>query len=442
MAGFDRASFPYDVDLLDLHAADPARFPFLLESVAHHPQQGRYDILFADPEEQLRFRPGEYLETLGDAFAAESKPLPKLPPPFGNGWFLFLGYELAGEIEPHLRLHQDADGLTGLAVRCRRAVIRDHLSKTAWIICENAANGGARAMRRSLLELKLVRPVPAEDGLIVPGSLAEDEPDEYLATVRQALAHIQAGDIFQANLSREWTAALRADVGPVDVYRRLRVTNPAPFSALIQWQGFSLVSSSPERLLQIRDRWASTRPIAGTRPRSMNSKDDLSLSTELFSSDKERAEHVMLIDLERNDLGRVCEAGSVVVNEFMTHEKYRHVHHIVSDVGGRLRKDVTPIEAIAALFPGGTITGCPKVRCMEIIADLEHKARGAYTGSLGYLNLDGSLDLNILIRTMIIVNGRVSFRAGGGTVADSIAEHELAETRAKAKGLVMALEGN
>jgi anthranilate synthase component 1 len=442
MAGFDRASFPYHIDLLDLHAADPVRFPFLLESVAHHPQQGRYDILFADPEEELRFQPGTFLETLGDTFAAAAKPLPKSPPPFGSGWFLFLSYELAGEIEPHLRLPAWVDGPTGFAVRCRSAVIRDHLSETAWIICEGMGQGSARAMRQNLLALSLAHPVSTPGGLVVPGSLSEDEPNEYLAAVRQALGHIRAGDIFQANLSRLWTAELRDHAGPADVYRRLRATNPAPFSALIQWQGLSLVSSSPERLLQVRDRWASTRPIAGTRPRSMNSRDDLSLSNELFSSDKERAEHVMLIDLERNDLGRVCEAGSVAVSEFMTHEKYRHVHHIVSAVGGRLRDNVTPIEAISALFPGGTITGCPKVRCMEIIADLEHQARGAYTGSLGYLNLDGSLDLNILIRTMVIVDKRVSFRAGGGTVADSIAEHELSETRAKAKGLVMALEGN
>ncbi len=441
MAGFDRAAFPYHVDLLDLHAADPARFPFLLESVAQHPQQGRYDILFVDPDEEIQFEPGAFLDALGDELAAAAKPRVKLPPPFSSGWFLFLGYELAAEIEPRLRLPKWADGPTAFAVRCRSAVIKDHLSKQAWITCEFSGQGSAVALARNLQALVPTAHQPVARQLIVPNSLTEDDPGNYLAAVQQALGHIQAGDIFQANLSRQWTATLEDNTGPVDIYRRLRQTNPAPFSALVQWGGVGLVSSSPERLLQIKDRWASTRPIAGTRPRSNDSKNDRSLSEELFSSDKERAEHVMLIDLERNDLGRVCEAGSVTVNEFMTHEKYSHVHHIVSDVGGRLRRDVTAVEAIAALFPGGTITGCPKVRCMEIIAALEQQARGPYTGSLGYLNLDGSLDLNILIRTMVVVGQRVSFRAGGGTVADSVAEHELAETRAKAKGLVMALEG-
>ena len=439
MAGFDRAAFPYQTDLLDLHAADPVAFPFLLESVAQHPQQGRYDILFADPGDEIVFPAGGFLDSLGDVFAAASKPLPKLPPPFSSGWFLFLGYELAGEIEPQLELPHWPDGPVGFAVRCRSAVVRDHLSKEAWVICESGGSCAA-TMRQNLLQLQASAPQSQAGPVIVSGSLVEEDPERYLSAVTKTLDYIRAGDIFQANLSREWRAAMHSAASPAAVYRRLRRSNPAPFSALAQWRGISIVSSSPERLLQIRDRWASTRPIAGTRPRSQNVSDDALLSSELFNSEKERAEHVMLIDLERNDLGRVCEPGSVSVNEFMTHEKYSHVHHIVSDVGGRLRDGVSAIDTIAALFPGGTITGCPKVRCMEIIAELEGKGRGAYTGSLGYLNLDGSLDLNILIRTMVIADGHISFRAGGGTVADSDPALELEETRAKAKGLIMALE--
>ncbi|MDH5502101.1 MAG: chorismate-binding protein, partial [Gammaproteobacteria bacterium] len=206
-----------------------------------------------------------------------------------------------------------------------------------------------------------------------------------------------------------------------------------------KWRDKWIISSSPERLLEIRDRIASTRPIAGTRPRATELDQDQYLSAELIAHPKERAEHVMLIDLERNDLGRICEAGSVEVNEMMILESYAHVHHIVSNVRGRLRRDVTPGMAMRAVFPGGTITGCPKVRCMEIIGELESTPRGAYTGSFGYLNRDGSLDLNILIRTMIMNGSSIQLRAGAGIVADSEATAELAETRAKAKGLLEAL---
>ena len=212
-----------------------------------------------------------------------------------------------------------------------------------------------------------------------------------------------------------------------------------PFAGIVRWNDATLISSSPERLLKIRDGIISTRPIAGTRPRSDDQDIDDSLSAELLSHPKELAEHVMLIDLERNDLGRVCVAGSVEVDEMMVLESYAHVHHIVSNVRGNLREDVTPGEAIRAVFPGGTITGCPKVRCMEIIQELECGPRGAYTGSFGYLNRDGSLDLNILIRTMVMRGNEISFRAGSGIVADSEPDAELGETRAKAEGMLRAL---
>jgi anthranilate synthase component 1 len=226
----------------------------------------------------------------------------------------------------------------------------------------------------------------------------------------------------------------------VAIYRRLRRSNPSPFAALLRRGNFALLSSSPERLLSIRGNTVATRPIAGTRPRGATPEADARLVRSLLDNEKERAEHVMLIDLERNDLGRVCIGGSVRVDEYMTVETYAHVHHIVSNVSGLKRSDVTPIGVIRALFPGGTITGCPKIRCMEIIAELERAGRGAYTGSLGYLNLDGSCDLNILIRTMTAERASLKFRAGAGIVADSRPEQELAETRAKAKGLVRALD--
>jgi anthranilate synthase component 1 len=226
----------------------------------------------------------------------------------------------------------------------------------------------------------------------------------------------------------------------VALYRRLRSANPSPYAALLCCPEFALLSSSPERLLTIRRNTVATRPIAGTRPRGVTAADDEALIRSLLTNEKERAEHVMLIDLERNDLGRVCAGGTVRVDEYMSVETYAHVHHIVSNVSGRLREGVTPVDVIRALFPGGTITGCPKIRCMQIIAELEACSRGPYTGSIGYLNRDGSCDLNILIRTISAQGASIRFRAGAGIVADSIPAQELAETRAKAEGLLRALE--
>jgi anthranilate synthase component 1 len=269
-------------------------------------------------------------------------------------------------------------------------------------------------------------------------AVSEEDPRRFVQAVNRAKQYIAAGDIFQANLSRGWS--FEVQLPAAEVYARLARTNPAPFAGSVRWGDRWIISSSPERLLSVRDGIVSTRPIAGTRPRSAETVQDLRLSAELLANQKERAEHIMLIDLERNDLGRVCEPGSVEVTEMMVIESYAHVHHIVSNVRGRLRPDITPGMAIRSVFPGGTITGCPKVRCMEIIAELEASPRGAYTGSFGYLNRDGSMDLNILIRTMVLRDSALQLRAGAGIVADSEAEAELDETRAKARGLLEALK--
>jgi anthranilate synthase component 1 len=277
-------------------------------------------------------------------------------------------------------------------------------------------------------------------------SVREEDPAQYLWRVHQAKEYVRAGDIYQANLSRPWDVLVR-DTDDTDtavaaaLYERLRAANPAPFAALAQWQGIAILSSSPERLVRVEGDRVDTRPIAGTRPRSRDPARERGEMSELAAHPKERAEHIMLIDLERNDLGRVCEAGTVRVDELMTIESYQHVHHIVSNVSGVLLPTVTPIGAVRAVFPGGTITGCPKFRCMQIIAELEGEGRGAYTGSLGYLTREGRLDLNILIRTMTLRGRALSFRAGAGIVADSDPERELEETRAKARGLLAALEG-
>jgi anthranilate synthase component I len=270
----------------------------------------------------------------------------------------------------------------------------------------------------------------------VAADIGEEAPERFVNAVTRIREYIRAGDVFQVNLSRRWDATLGQDLSAAALYQRLRHINPAPFSGLLQWQDTALLSSSPERLVCSRAGRVETRPIAGTHPRLENAVADREQAAALLRHPKERAEHVMLLDLERNDLGRVCEPGSVSVSEFMTLETYAHVHHIVSNVQGRLRRGTGPGNVIRAVFPGGTITGAPKVRCMQIIAELEAEARGAYTGSMGYLDRSGDMDLNILIRSLTLRQRRAVFRTGAGIVADSEPLRELEETRAKARGLL------
>jgi len=277
------------------------------------------------------------------------------------------------------------------------------------------------------------------EGTLPEFDLREDDADLFLLSVARIREYIFAGDIFQANLSRAWRGRFSTAPAPADLFTQLAHNNPGPFAALTHIEGQAIVSSSPERLVSVRHGVIETRPIAGTRRRGADADEDAALKAELIIHPKERAEHIMLLDLERNDLGRVAKPGTVKVDECMVIESYRHVHHIVSNVRAELRPDVTPGQVLAALFPGGTITGCPKVRCMQILAELETVSREAYTGSLGYLNRDGSLDSNILIRTLQLDGADFVLRAGAGIVADSVAEEELLETRAKARGLLRAL---
>ena len=434
-------------DLLALHRQDPARYPFLLESAAAGTAQGRCDLLLGFPGEALVLErdgrlsgPGadeshDFLAALDRWWRRERAPGPDPWPLAGGGWFLYLGYELAGQVEPVLRLDAPRALPIAFAVRVGAAVLRDR------------AAGACRVMTRDAETLRQLRADLAAAAGRGPtrwrgpaGEATEEPPERFIEAVRRAREYIIAGDVFQANLSREWRARLPLDADPAALYARLRSSNPGPFAGLARWGAHAVLSSSPERLLSVHEGVAQTRPIAGTRPRGANATDDLALERELIAHPKERAEHVMLIDLERNDLGRICRPGTVQVDEMMVLESYAHVHHIVSNVRGELADDVGPGSAIRAVFPGGTITGCPKVRCMQIIRELEAGPRGAYTGSMGWLGADGSLDLNILIRTMEMSPGELRFRAGAGIVFDSVAEAELAETRAKAKGLLLAVE--
>jgi len=442
---------PFETNFLALANHNPARYPALLQSTAIGTPRSRFDILFAFPQEtvclasNLAATTGDlpnsnFLSRLDDRWRAsreQAEIANHRDLPFQGGWMLYLGYELASEIEPRLvRVGRDTILPVAEAVRIPAALIRDHLHHCAWLICES------RFADELLPTLKtdLATKWQGQHLALIASAVVEDEPARFLAGVSRVQEYIRAGDVYQVNLSRAWRAELPSPPSAAQIFARLADANPAPFAALRQWsERKGIVSSSPERLVEVRGRHISTRPIAGTFPRGSDAAEDAYLADELRRHPKERAEHIMLIDLERNDLGRVCQPGSVHVAELMALESYRHVHHLVSEVRGTLREGTSPGEVIRALFPGGTITGCPKLRCMEIIRDLEGEARGAYTGALGYLNHNGDLDLNILIRTLVQDENRVTFRAGAGIVADSVPLRELAETRAKARGMLSAL---
>jgi anthranilate synthase component 1 len=469
------ATLPTGTDLLALHERFPERYPVLLESVSGAEALGRTDLLFALPGARLvqlpdgsltgdaPFQPGaRFLEALDAWYGkwghsefpvnwghSEFSPRPGKDStsdagekfgvsPFSSGWFLYLGYELAEDVEPTLRLPHPTLP-RAVAWRMQGVVLRDRATGDVAVRAESPElEARLRAqLQDDLAALSCTAPRTTPPQLAV--EVTEQDPRVFTDGVRQVLAAIARGDVYQANLSRSWRARLAPGATTVDLYRALRRANPAPFAAIAAFGDFDVLSSSPERLLQVRAGIASTRPIAGTRPRGRDATADAALKRELRLDEKEQAEHVMLVDLERNDLGRICRGGTVQVDEYMTIETYATVHHIVSNVRGVLRDDVTPGRAIAAVFPGGTITGCPKVRCMQILADLERGPRDAYTGSLGYLDLGGDLDLNILIRTLTVRNGEIGFRTGAGIVADSQPGTELAETRAKADGILRAL---
>ena len=417
------------VDLASFCYLDNSRYPFLLESVNHN-DNNRYSILFAFPGENIVLNNASDFDFLNKLESKYKLNNTNSDLPFCGGWFVYLSYELIGQIENTLSadLH-NSDLPIAYAVKIPTAIIIDHQLDKTYIVDESDDDSRINLI---LDDIKLINPIPLNP---LEGSLSEENQEKFISGVQSSLKYIIAGDVFQVNLSREWQYKLNNHEDSAVIYKSLKKANPAPFSALIHYQDFSIISSSPERLFSVNNDVLQTRPIAGTHPRGKGS-DDETLKDNLISNPKEIAEHVMLLDLERNDMGRVCEYGSVFVNEVMTLETYPYVHHIVSNIKGKLKKQAGIKDIIKALFPGGTITGCPKVRCMQIIGELEQMPREAYTGSVGYLSQNGRMDFNILIRSFIHKDNKLSFRAGAGIVYDSIPERELAETRHKAEGLI------
>jgi para-aminobenzoate synthetase component I len=450
---------------------------FFLDSASRHPGLGRYSFVTADPFDWLwarganvygagrdRFR-GDPFTTLAECLAeCRIEGRPDLPPFQGGAAGLF-GYDLCHHLERLPRPCYDDFRVPDLAVGFYDwAIGFDHEAGRAWLVStglpEVDPRKRRRRARRRIEEIRILLdrdprqssfhseppqelsaphwPAPG-----LPGVSSNFERDGYLATVRRAIEYIHAGDCFQVNIAQGLLhPALET---PLALYERLRQRNAAPFAGYFDLGDFVIASASPERFLHVASGGrqppdeVQTRPIKGTRPRGATPAEDRAQREELLVSVKDRAENVMIVDLLRNDLGRVCRYGSVKVEALCRLESFRYVHHLVSEVRGRLRTGLGPVDLLRAAFPGGSVTGAPKIRAMEIIAELEPTARGPYCGSLGYIGFDGSMDTNLLIRTFTIGKGWVQFQVGGGIVADSVPEREYDETWHKAEGMLRAL---
>jgi len=372
-------------------------------------------------------------------------------PHFWGGWVGFVGYEATALFE-NITL-TSSKGIPDLSfMEAERFFVYDHKSQKLKFILsgENKTKDSDyedfsweikrvwKDVQRAIEKIRFSTSTKTEKSFSTEPLKPFSNKSEYMKKVEQAKVYICEGDIYQANISQKFETPF--DKNPLALYQKLRKVNPSPFSGYLKFDDLSLVSSSPERLIKVSEDKIESRPIAGTRPRSSVAEKDEALTAELLLNAKERAEHLMLVDLERNDLGRLCEAGTVEVTDFMFLEKYSHVSHIVSNISGRLLPNRSVFEILKAVFPGGTITGCPKIRCMEIINELEPVQRGPYSGSFGYIGYAPYIDLNIIIRSIVINNGKASFHVGAGIVADSVPENEYQETLDKAAAMVEALE--
>jgi anthranilate synthase component I len=433
---------------LKLRGAGPA---FLLESAEQGQRVGRWSFIGYRPRHVVRWS----LADGGDPYALAAAeverhrqaPLPGLPP-FAGGAVGFFGYDCVRAVESLPAPNPDPVGLPDLALMLTDALVAfDHLKHTVTILAnayvgEEGVEAGYDRARRVIAEVRerLAGPLPRSDGNI--GAEPEFEPnmprETFEAMVARIVEYIHAGDAYQVVPSQRWTADV--DVDAFSVYRGLRAVNPSPYMYFLDFEEFQIVGASPEPLVTVTGRRATTRPIAGTRPRGGDVEQDEAIAQDLLADEKERAEHVMLVDLGRNDLGRVCEYGTVEVETFMAVETYSHLIHIVSQVAGRLRPEVGPMDVLRSILPAGTLSGAPKVRAMEIIDELEPVKRGAYGGAVGYLSYTGELDTCICIRTVVLKDGVAHMQAGGGTVADARPDYEYEESRNKARAVARAIE--
>jgi anthranilate synthase component I len=452
-----------------LRIAQDARYSFLLDSVEGGEKIARYSFAGANPEEVFRYAGGAcVLESANRMIWEERDPISflrqhiakfepvRVPglPPLVAGAIGYFSYDMVRLIERLPKRLRDDIGLYDAMLMFYRGVIAfDHVQHRLWIV-RNVYTEGPGTLRakynsalkeirrtRELLEAPVEGEKPQKAAKIngrPPQVASNVKRAEYLQAVRKAKEYIRAGDIFQVVISQRFSAKTKA--APFDIYRELRALNPSPYLFYLHMNDVHVVGSSPEMLVKVQGKSVFYRPIAGTRWRGKDEAEDLRLEREMLASEKERAEHIMLVDLGRNDLGRVCEYGSVKVEKLMTVERYSHVMHLVSSLRGELREDVDCFDALMSCFPAGTVSGAPKVRAMEIIEELEKTRRGIYAGGILYLDFAGNLDSCIALRTMVIKNGMAHVQAGGGVVADSTPDGEFDESVNKSKALLRALE--
>jgi len=437
---------------LKLRGRTPEFPAFLLESADRGQQVGRYSFIGVRPRKVLRWSLGDPGDPYGlaedEARAFTQAQWPDAPP-FAGGAVGYFGYDLVRTVETTLGVpNEDVLGLPDMALMLSDVlVVFDHLKHTVTVITNVYADDDldasyAEAVATIEKARRLLRgPVP--DLGLRPATHRPDfrsnmPREQFESMVARIVEYVHAGDAFQVVPSQRWSAETGLD--PFSIYRGLRVVNPSPYMYFLDFLDFQVAGASPEPLLTVSGRRASTRPIAGTRPRGATLADDERIAAELLADEKERAEHVMLVDLGRNDLGRVCEFGSVDVDTFMSVETYSHVVHIVSSVSGELREDVGAMDALRSILPAGTLSGAPKVRAMQIIDELEAIKRGGYGGAIGWLSYTGDLDTCIHIRTVVLKDGRAHVQAGGGTVADALPAYEFAESEAKARSVLRAVE--
>ncbi|HVG82205.1 MAG TPA: aminodeoxychorismate synthase, component I [Methylomirabilota bacterium] len=433
----------------------------LLDSAKLMDRFGRYSFLAVDPFSVLEAKDGRIAldgqSFEGDPFEVLRERLAGFPlthrdglPPFQTGAVGFLSYDLCHHLERLPRPRADDMGFPDLALGFYDVIAAwDHRDRRAFVLSSgwpepDAAARRKRAIARSeWLARELAGENEAEPPLAAdaaPAIQSNFSRPDYEAAVQRVIDYILAGDIFQANMTQRFRARMPEALTPFALYRRLMAINPAPFAAYLNCADTVIASASPERFLSLRNGWVETRPIKGTRPRGKTPDEDERLAAELLASEKDTAENVMIVDLLRNDLSRVCRDGSVTVPELCVLESYATVFHLVSTVVGQMRPDLGAVDLLRASFPGGSITGAPKIRAMEIIAELEPTQRGPYCGSVGWFGFDGGMDTSITIRTYAIKDGWVTFQAGGGIVADSDPAAEYEESLAKARALIAALQ--
>ena len=429
---------------LKLRTASREGGAFLLESAAQGQHVGRYSFIGVRPRDVVRWSLGEEgdpYELAGRAAARSQAPFEGAPP-FTGGAVGFFAYDLVRTVETRLgEPNPDPLGLPDMALMISDAlVIFDHLKHTVTILANAETADLERSYERAtrtiaeihaILTGPLPRPAADREPRPVPQFTSNMERERFEGMVERIIEYVYAGDAFQVVPSQRWSADL-GGLDPFSVYRGLRAVNPSPYMYFLDFGDFEIVGASPEALLTVTGGHASMRPIAGTRPRGADPQ-------EMLEDEKERAEHIMLVDLARNDLGRVCDFGTINVDELLSVEQYSTVMHLVSSVSGTLRAGMTPLDALRAILPAGTLSGAPKVRAMEIIDELEPVKRGGYGGAVGYVGYSGDLDTCIHIRTVVIKDGIAHVQAGGGTVADAKPDYEFVESENKARAVKAAI---